>query len=518
MTDNPQNVFTELDQFGIDPEAVQLLSENFCRKRQVVVLGSLDRLRCEDKIKVGMFDPSNRGLIDHIESRLNRKIMPVRLNAYEIDKALDRGFTDIRQIELVIPLALEAARPSTIPCNVPDSAKEIVNRILSSAVALGASDIHIETYPGDVDLRFRIDGILNQQFTELSPANVDAVINRIKVLATLDITERRRPQDGRFRCAFEQEGDEVKRIDFRVSTVPSAVKEDIVLRVLDPEAGLIPIAELGAQPGVRDDLVQVLRNPEGMVLVTGPTGSGKTTTLYSALAEIRTGERKIITAEDPIEYHLDKINQKQVSPILPYKDLLRSLLRQDPDVMLFGEIRDLETADIAIAASATGHVVLGTMHTSDAVGAVVRLRGLGIEDADIAVTLLAVVGQRLIRRLCPKCKELTEASDDQKRLLGPLVEGMELLGPKGCPECHNTGYSGRVGIFELLVIDEILQDMIAAGAHKPDIRRQARGSGYRTILEDGLIKIGKGVSSLDELIRVLPYREISIAVSEALSC
>jgi general secretion pathway protein E len=254
--------------------------------------------------------------------------------------------------------------------------------------------------------------------------------------------------------------------------------------------------------------IQLLRNPEGLVLVTGPTGSGKTTTLYSALARLNDGRKKIITAEDPIEYFVPKVNQKQVSTHMPYPALLRALLRQDPNVLLVGEIRDLETGSTALNAARTGHIVLGTLHTADAVGAIGRLRGLELDDTDIADALLAILAQRLARRICEKCTEPREPTDEQKALFGHLLDGLQVRAGRGCDHCHHTGYRKRIGIFELLVVDPGMQDLIVAGGHNAQIRRYARQHFFKTMVDDALEKIAAGLTTLDELVRVVPYRHI----------
>jgi type II secretory ATPase GspE/PulE/Tfp pilus assembly ATPase PilB-like protein len=293
-----------------------------------------------------------------------------------------------------------------------------------------------------------------------------------------------------------------------VSVVPSPSGEDVVIRILDSSVGLVPVNKLGMRPDVEALFLRLLSNPEGLVLVTGPTGSGKTTTLYAALAQLNDGRRKIITAEDPIEYFVPKVNQKQVSAQMPHSLLLRALLRQDPNVMLVGEIRDQETGSMALNAAATGHVVLGTLHTADAVGAVGRLRGLKLDDTEIADALLAVLAQRLVRRICAKCSQPVTPTAEQKELLGELLDGVETREGRGCAECHHTGYKGRTGIYELLMADAGLQELIVSGAHNAKLRAYARERGFRTLVEDGLEKIAAGLTTVAELVRVVPYRHI----------
>jgi general secretion pathway protein E len=502
MAQEPDDDFAELSQYPLDRNSLRLLPEPFCRRHFVVVLGKVDPAAPNATVTVGMLNPENPHIITRIGDLLERPIHPVRLNRYEIESALETGFGKGPRVEADLVIH---PRP---PSRAHPTAMELVDTILSSAVEKKASDIHIESYPGDVDLRLRIDGILHQVYTDMSPETVQEVVNRIKILAELDITEHRKPQDGRIRAVIERGGDNRQVIDYRVSVVPSPAGEDVVIRILDAHAGLVPVAQLGMSADIQHILLQLLNNPEGLVLVTGPTGSGKTTTLYSALAQLNDGRRKIITAEDPIEYFVPKVNQKQVSQQMPYPVLLRALLRQDPNVLLMGEIRDLETGSTALNAARTGHIVLGTLHTADAVGAIGRLRGLELDNTDIADALLAVLAQRLARRICEKCTEPREPTDEQKALLGHLLDGVKLMAGRGCDYCHHTGYRKRIGLFELLVLDAGLQDLIAAGAHNAQIRKYAREHFFKTMVDDALEKIAAGLTTVDELIRVIPYRHI----------
>jgi general secretion pathway protein E len=501
MSQEPDG-FTELSQYTLDRSSMRLLPEQFCRRNFVVVLGKVDPAAPNAQVTVGMLEPEAAHLLSRIGDLLERPVQPVRLNRYEIESALEAGFGAGQRItaDLVI-------RPRPVSRTQP-SASELVDYILSVAVEKKASDIHIESYTQDVDLRLRIDGILHQLYTDLSPATVREVVNRIKVLAELDITEHRKPQDGRIRALIDRGENDRKLIDYRVSVVPSPGGEDVVMRILDSSAGLVPVGQLGMSADIQRVFLQLLTNPEGLVLVTGPTGSGKTTTLYSALAQLNDGRRKIITAEDPIEYSLAKVNQKQVSEAMPYHVLLRALLRQDPNVLLVGEIRDLETGSTALNAARTGHIVLGTLHTSDAVGTIGRLRGLELDDTDIADAMLAVLAQRLARRICERCSEPREPTDEQRALLGHLLDGVRLRAGRGCEHCHHTGHRKRIGIFELLMVDPGLQDLIAGGAHNTQLRKYAREHGFKTMVDDALEKIAAGLTTLDELIRVVPYRHI----------
>ncbi|NTX00500.1 GspE/PulE family protein [Myxococcus sp. CA040A] len=493
--------FAELAQFTLDRASLRLLPESFCRRNQVVVLGKVDPEAPDVPVTVGTTNPDNGPILELVTEFLRRPLNTVRLNPYEIESALEVGFGAGPRVtaDIVLKPGLKLTHsPTTV---------ELVEHVLFSAVEMKASDIHVESYFDDVDLRYRVDGILHQSYTDIDPRSLPGVISRVKVLAGLDITERRRPQDGRLRALVERpEGRKV--VDFRVSVVPSPAGEDVVIRILDASVGLVPVEKLGLSPAMQAVFLQLLSNPEGLVLVTGPTGSGKTTTLYSALARLNDGRRKIVTAEDPIEYYVPKVNQKQVTPQMPYATLLRALLRQDPNVLLVGEIRDLETGSMALTAAATGHVVLGTLHTADAVGAVARLRGLGLDDVDVADSLLAVLTQRLVRRICEQCVEDTKPTPEQTKLLGRLLDGVHTRAGRGCPACNHTGYRGRSGIFELLVVDPDLQDLIAHGEPTVRLRRHARKHGLRTLMEDGLDKVNAGTTTVAELVRVVPYRHI----------
>jgi type II secretory ATPase GspE/PulE/Tfp pilus assembly ATPase PilB-like protein len=490
--------FAELSDFEIKPRAVRMLPRRFCERHQVVVLG--DMPKAPDKpVTVGMRDPDDSSVRLQIADILQRRIDVKKLNDFEIDEAIEEGFgTDDDEDTLVVRDLSEREDVST--------AQEFFEKIVSHAVRDGASDIHIESFREDVDMRLRIDGILHQVFTDLSPRNIEGFINRIKVLSDLDITERRKPQDGRISCVVQLEEREAE-IDLRISIVPAPAGEDVVMRILDPEMGLMPISELGMRAETEREFLRLLNNPEGLILVTGPTGSGKTTTLYAALREINDGRRKIITAEDPIEYDVDKICQKEVSEQMPLPLLLRALLRQDPDVMLIGEIRDQVTGDTALAAANTGHVVFGTVHTPDAIGTLTRLRGLGLDDAELSDAMLAVVSQRLVRRVCLACRDNGEPTDEQRELFGGLVED-EVPRPVGCKECRHTGYDDRVGLFELLVIDRHIQEMIYEGAAAGQIREYATSKGHRNLLADAVDKVDAGLTTLDEIERIIPYRQI----------
>ena len=492
--------FSELDQFEVDPRSVRLLPEGFCRERMVVVLGKV-ALDGDEPVAVGMLDASRRGLAREVAGRLGRTVKPVGLNAFEIRRALELGWRLVdpaaeRTILRLGPLPEGAFREAGAP--------EMVDQLLGRAVELGASDVHLETYGHDVDVRYRVDGVLRQASTPLSPESFGEVIARLKVLAELDLAERRRAQDGRIRAVW-RDGRGERTIDFRLSIVPGPAGEDAVLRILDRESAVLGLEQLGF---AGDDLAtfeRLVTNPEGMVLVTGPTGSGKTTTLYAAIHRINTAENKILTAENPIEYRFPKTNQKQVSEQMGFADYARAFLRHNPDVILIGEVRDEETADAAVRAAQTGHLVLSTLHTNDAVQTVSRLRTLGVEPGMIATCLLGSLSQRLVRKVCPRCREEAPPTPEEARRLG-LPPGETFARGRGCDACGGRGTKGRTGIYELFVLDAELTDMVADAAPVHDLRRYALDRGMKTLLDDALAKARAGVIPLSEVLRAVPYR------------
>ncbi len=377
----------------------------------------------------------------------------------------------------------------------------LVNRLIARAVETRASDIHIEPFEDRLRIRYRHDGVLEE--IEAPPARLKAaIISRIKIMARLDIAERRLPQDGRIKLAVRGHA-----IDFRVATIPSLHGETVVLRVLDRSAIELDFAKLGLAPDLTDQFRRTLALPNGIVLVTGPTGSGKTTTLYTALLHLNSSERNIITVEDPIEYQLDGINQTHVRPQigLSFASLLRAILRQDPDVIMVGEIRDLETAEIAVQAALTGHLVLSTLHTNSAAATVTRLRDMGVEDYLLTATLNGVLAQRLVRRLCSACKRPLQASPEliARFELDRLARERPILlhEAAGCAECHGTGYLGRIAIAEYLAPSAALHRLILAGADQGALQEAAVADGMRTLLESGVREALAGVTTLREVVR-----------------
>jgi type IV pilus assembly protein PilB len=380
----------------------------------------------------------------------------------------------------------------------------LVNVVLMSAIQKGASDIHIEPYEKELRVRYRIDGIL---YNIMSPPMKyrDAIVSRVKIMSKLDIAEKRLPQDGRIKIRYNESG-EPKEIDFRVSVLPTLFGEKIVLRLLDKDKLMLDMTKLGFEPESLTKLEAAIARPWGMVLVTGPTGSGKTNTLYSSISKINTPETNIMTAEDPVEFNLAGINQVQVKENigLNFAAALRSFLRQDPNIILVGEIRDFETAEIAVKAALTGHLVLSTLHTNDAPSTINRLMNMGIEPFLVASSVHLICAQRLVRRICTNCKEPNPMTPEALMASGFNEEDANAVTPMkgaGCDKCNTTGYKGRVGLYEVMEIGEELRELILVGASGLELRRKAIDEGMITLRGSGLRKVKDGVTTIEEVVR-----------------
>ncbi len=425
----------------------------------------------------------------------------VRLQqAYELggNQAMDM-MDDLDDEADLNQVAQELAEPEDLLESEDDAPIiRLINALLTQAIKENASDIHVESFESRLVVRFRVDGVL-REVLEPNRALAPLIVSRIKVMAKLDIAEKRLPQDGRISIRIAG-----RAVDVRVSTIPTGQGERVVLRLLDKQAGRLNLEQLGMEAGSRDLFDKLIHRPHGIVLVTGPTGSGKTTTLYAGLTRINNKKRNIMTVEDPIEYYLDGIGQTNVNTKvdMTFARGLRAILRQDPDVVMIGEIRDLETAEIAVQSSLTGHLVLSTLHTNSAVGAVTRLRDMGVEPFLLSSTLIGVLAQRLIRKLCPHCKQPYQPNEvDLENFELDKGEALEIFRAEGCEQCNFQGYIGRTGIYELVLVDEEMRTMIHDGASEQELEAHARKK-TGSISDDGVRLVLAGETTLEEILRV----------------
>jgi type IV pilus assembly protein PilB len=492
---------------AIDQGLERLLPEDFALKNAVLPLS-----RTLKSLTVAMSDPLDLILIDNLRRLTNCEINPVVATRSDIMKAIEEFYgksallkeaveasydlTNVELIEMEEVAGQELSLDKLIARAEEAPVIKLVDLIIRQAIDERASDIHIEPFKDKISLRYRIDGKLYEIPPPAKHLHL-AIISRIKILAKLDIAEKRLPQDGAFFVRIEE-----RPIDIRVSSIPTIYGEKIVLRLLDRSQVILDINQLGFEPKQLELMCKVINAPYGLVFLTGPTGSGKTTTLYAILNEIKSPTKNIITIEDPVEYKLEGINQVQIKPEigLNFATALRSFLRQDPDIMLVGEVRDLETAQICIRSALTGHLVLSTLHTNDAPSAVNRLMDIGIESYMLAPSLLLVVAQRLARKLCPECKEAYEPTEEQRkntRLKADLIYKV-----KGCSKCNNTGYQGRTCIAELMVASPQIQDLINQRASFQKIREVAKANGMQTLYESAIRKAEQGITSLEEALSI----------------
>ena len=469
--------------------------------------------RTEDSLTIATADPMDYYPLDEISSAAGLAIVPVLADRAEIAKLIKthlgvggetiEGLIEQKMdagIELLDAIETDGSELSEMAQEA--SVVRLVNEILIEAVETGTSDVHIESQQDGIVIRYRIDGILH---TQPVPQEINhfraAIISRLKIMAKLNIAEKRLPQDGRIKIRVKG-----REVDVRVSVIPMIHGEGLVMRILDKGKMKFELKSLGMSESTYDVFSKLIKLPHGIILVTGPTGSGKTTTLYSSLIEINDPTTKIITTEDPVEYQLPGINQIQVHPKigLTFSHSLRSILRHDPDVVLVGEIRDLETAENAIQASLTGHLVFSTLHTNDAAGAFTRMGDMGVEPFLVASTVEAIMAQRLVRRLCPDC--CVPVSQDQLDLPEDFphkqFEGQTIYGPVGCRQCRNVGYRGRLGIYELLVTTDELRQLAQEGKSTWEIKKAAIASGMKTLRDDGWNKVLEGKTSVDEVLRL----------------
>ncbi|MCG0278420.1 MAG: Flp pilus assembly complex ATPase component TadA [Thermanaeromonas sp.] len=495
-----------LADYNLDPEVVKLIPEGLARRYLAVPVR-----KDGNRLLVAMADPLNLTALDDLRLATGLEIMPAIASEAEIEAALSRlwqpvwGSDNITGLEEVAAAAARA-RESFDLDEVARAGMEgapavqLVNKIIVQAVRSRASDIHIEPQEGYIRVRFRIDGLL-REVLRLPLGILSSLISRIKIMGGMDIAEKRLPQDGRFQVTLEK-----RNIDVRVSSMPTVYGEKVVLRILDKATMLLPLDALGFLPDTKERYESLIRSAYGMILITGPTGSGKTTTLYATLNALSSPEKNIVTIEDPVEYLLQGINQTGVNPKagLDFASGLRAILRQDPDVIMVGEIRDRETADIAVRAATTGHLVFSTLHTNDAAGAVTRLLDMGIEPFLVNSSLIGVVAQRLVRLICPRCKEpyKPEQGASLYSFLGEEGEGRVFYRGRGCRDCNYTGYQGRTAIQEVLVVNEEIRSLVSAKAPATEIKKAAVAGGMITLREDGLLKASQGLTTVEEVIRV----------------
>ena len=497
----------EIDEEMIDRQLLEQVPFTFARKNSMIPLNADNGI-----VTVAVADPLNMQPLDDIGLLLNKEVQAVICREEVISTAINRCYhQDSRAAEKIVEDMVEERREEVYHIEeetqdlleMADKAPiiKLVNVIIFQAIKERASDIHIEVYEKELKIRYRIDGVL---YTRLTPPKQyhASIVSRIKIMAKLNIAERRLPQDGKIAIKV---GD--RDVDIRVSVIPTIFGERVVLRLLDRSAIFMGLEELGLASDTYRQLKKLIRMSHGIILVTGPTGSGKTTSLYAALSKINSEDLNIITTEDPVEYQLNGIGQIQVKPKigLTFANGLRSILRQDPDVIMVGEIRDLETAEIATHASLTGHLVFSTLHTNDSAGAITRLVDMGVEPYLVASSLLAVMAQRLARRICEHCKTPQDVDTEDLAEIGltrdKLNDGHVYIG-KGCKYCLNTGYSGRTGIYELLIINNDVRANIMKNIDSGTIKQLCIERGMRSLRTDGAIKVAQGTTTIPEIVRI----------------
>jgi type IV pilus assembly protein PilB len=503
--------FEQPDRAAVDAQAFELIGADYGRKHAVI------GLRFEGKtLVVGMSDPANVFLLDEIRRKTRRDVRVVVTPSMDINRLIETissGSTDLKVDDIIKDIAeddVQVVKKEDSDGDVTDLEKmgsespviRFVNYLIFDAIKQGASDIHIEPKEKALKIRYRIDGVL---FEAMNPPHAlhPAIVSRLKIMSNLDISERRLPQDGRVRAVVHG-----RKVDLRLSTLPTAAGEKVVMRILDNRSINVALEDLGFSENALTIWRHQVDQPHGILLVTGPTGSGKTTTLYSSLRQMDGNKLNIATVEDPVEYHLSQANQVQVHERIgmTFSVALKALLRQDPDVIMLGEIRDPETARIAVQASLTGHLVLSTLHTNDAPSSITRLINIGVEPYLISAAVNAVLAQRLVRKMCPHCREEYEPSDDMKEFLEMQgFSGKKTFRGKGCEKCRKTGYSGRLGIYELMVMDDSLRDLVTRNPDVTNLRKVCRERGLVSLREDGFQKVMSGLTTVDEILRVTEH-------------
>lgn len=495
----------DLNTISIPPSVVELVPESVARENVILPLTQEN-----GALKVIMSDPMDLDTIQKLTFILNKDIQPVLAPREQIIESINRyyGQSETESVDSMLAeftdTAIDTTETETVAKTIEVDASDapvvrLCNLMIQEAISLRASDIHIEPFADRIRVRYRIDGVLVER--DSPPRRLlPAILSRIKIMGNMDIAEKRRPQDGRIKMVISG-----RHYDLRVSILPTNHGQACCMRILDRANIQISIRDLGFADDDYQRFQQIIKRPNGIFLVTGPTGSGKTTTLYAALNELNRPDRKIITAEDPVEYYLPGINQVEVKAHigLTFARIIRAMLRQAPNIILVGEIRDRETADIAIQASLTGHLVFSTLHTNDAPSAITRLIDIGVQPFLVASSVIAMMAQRLVRIVCPKCKEPDTPSRAELRAAGLTDEQAKnatFVRGRGCSHCHHTGYRGRIGIFELMRMSSAIREMTFKREPTQVIRRQARLLGMRTLLEDGVLKACKGITTLEEVL------------------
>ncbi len=491
----------------VEPEMIRIIPEAMARRHQILPLSKEG-----ETLTIAMVDPLDVFAVDDVTRVTGCEVVIVISKAADMLAAIERNYSELsvmeeaaRQAGQMVEESPDVREVASDLARLSEDAPvvKLVNTIITQAVKDKASDIHIEPDPDNLRIRYRCDGALRDVMN--APRNLQAgVTSRIKIMANLDITERRLPQDGRLQIKIAE-----RDVDVRVSTLPTIFGEKIVMRLLDKTNMCLSLPDMGFTPEMLQRFEKLVSRPHGLILVTGPTGSGKTTTLYSALNRLASPEKNIITIEDPVEYQVKSISQVQVNAKVgvTFASGLRSILRQDPDVVMVGEIRDRETATIAVQAALTGHLVLSTLHTNDSAGAVNRLIDMGIEPFLVASALTGVIAQRLVRRVCSRCKKsytVTQSMLDDFGLSQMVGVGMGIQFVKGvgCSDCRGLGYTGRIGIYELLTVDDVVRHLIVNRVPASEIRKKADGGKFRTMRQDGLMKAIQSLTSIEDVLRV----------------
>jgi type IV pilus assembly protein PilB len=497
-----------LSDIELNPEVVKMIPLDIARKFSVIAIGRLGKT-----LIVAISDPNNIYVLDAVKFITGCSVQPVISPEKAIQKAIDSYYRDtagiseilkgMKEEDLeVIEQSDEGLTEQDLRSQVQDKPLvKLVDSIIGDAIRRGCSDIHIETYEKKIRVRYRLDGDL-QEMAPLPFKYRAAIVSRVKIMADLDISERRLPQDGRIKVKF---GD--RAVDLRVSVLPTIYGEKVVMRILDPRSVNVDLTKLGFAEHSLKEFDKAIHLPYGMILVTGPTGSGKTTTLYSALKQINTPDINIMTVEDPVEFNFEGINQVAVKSDIgmTFSSALRSFLRQDPDVIMVGEIRDSETAEIAVRAALTGHLVFSTLHTNDAPSTIDRLIDMSIPNYLVASCVRLVMAQRMVRKVCPNCKQEAQVAPETLQLLGLTedeIKNIKIYEARGCAECNNTGYSGRTGIFEVMPISPGIERTILSKASSVDIREQAITEGMLTLRTAALEKLKHGVTTVSEVLAV----------------